>query len=91
MNDMMDLCLRKSPIGLSEMDIKFCFGMSKMTVVVENASIKEYNRLQFVEFLEFIGRIAQIKFKQSGGDSASLSLATKIEYILDDLFAGYGM
>ena len=45
MNDMMDLCLRKSPIGLSEMDIKFCFGMSKMTVVVENASIKEYNRL----------------------------------------------
>lgn len=65
--------------------------MSKMTVIVENANIKEYNRFQFVEFLEFIGRIAHSKFKHSGGESASLPLATKIEYLLEDLFAGYGM
>ena len=58
-----------------------------MTCVVETREYKSYNQIQFVEFLEFIGRLAHAKFKHSG----DMNLATKIEYILDDLFAGYGL
>ena len=35
LDDMMELCLKNSPCGVSEMEVKFCFGMCKMTVVVE--------------------------------------------------------
>ena len=87
---MQQLCMSIAPCGVSEMDVKFAFGMCKMTVVSEANAFKEYNRIQFVEFLEFIGRLAYIRFKDSS-EMGSLPLATKIEYILDDIFAGYGM
>ena len=44
--------------------------MSKMTVINEDKFSKQYNQLQFVEFLEFIGRLALAKFKNAGGDMA---------------------
>lgn len=88
--DMHHLCMQIAPCGVSEMDVKFAFGMCKMTVVSEAASYKDYNRIQFVEFLEFIGRLAYVRFKDSS-EMSSLPLATKVEYILDDIFAGYGM
>jgi len=40
--------------------------------------------------LEFIGRLAFLKFKNSS-DMASLSLAQKIEYLLDDLMAAFSL
>jgi hypothetical protein len=86
--DMVDLCMSLAPVGISEIEVKFCYGMCKMTVVNEALNYKEYGRLQFVEFLEFIGRVAQSKFKHSGD---SLPLAQKVEYVLDDLFAGFGL
>ena len=39
----------------------------------------------FVEFLEFICRIAHIKFK----GSTDLTLLGKIEFLLDELFAAF--
>jgi hypothetical protein len=89
-NDMLQLCLSISPCGVSEMDVRFCFGMCKMTIVIESTGYKEYTKLQFVEFLEFVGRLAYSKFKHSSSDMASMSLASKIEYLLDDLLTGFG-
>ena len=42
----------------------------------------------FVEFLEFIGRCADCKFK--GSDDASLPLVDKIEHLLDDILPAFG-
>lgn len=72
------------------MDVRFCFGMCKMTIVMESTGYKDYNKLQFVEFLEFVGRLAYSKFKHSSSDMAAMSLASKIEYLLDDLLTGFG-
>ena len=47
--------------------------------------------MQFVEFLEFIGRLAHIRFKNSSQEMAAQPLTTKVELILDDLFQGFGL
>lgn len=55
-----------------------------MTVVDESEeSSTKYKRLQFVEFLEMIGRIADLKFKIT--EMERLPLNQKIEFILDEL------
>ena len=41
----------------------------------------------FVEFLEMIGRVADIKFKDS--EQENLQLHYKIEYVLDEIFSHY--
>ena len=43
---------------MNEKDVVKAFGMSKMTVVDETDGEKKYDRLYFVEFLEFLGRVA---------------------------------
>ena len=45
---------------------------------------KKYSRLMFTEFLEMIGRVAELKFKES--ELEEMHLANKIEFVLDDLF-----
>jgi len=83
--------MRIAPCGVSEMDVKMAFGMSKMTVINEGKNYQDYNKLQFVEFLEFIGRLAHGRFKNASQDLQQQPLATKIEQILDDLLYGYGL
>ena len=46
--------------------------------------------MQFVEFLEFIGRLADIKFRQ-GAEMSSLPLMQKIDAILDELCPSFGL
>lgn len=43
----------------------------------------------FVEFLEFIGRLADMKFK--GTNDSTIPLKDKIEFILDDIFPVFGL
>ena len=62
--------------------------MSKMTLANENEESKSYFRLQFVEFLEMIGRIAHLKYQ--GSELEIQPLSEKIEYILDDLIIVLG-
>ena len=50
-------------LSLSEKDVRVAYAMCKMTVVNEPANYKFYNTMVFVEFLEFIGRLAHYKFK----------------------------
>ena len=73
-----ELVSRGSEIDLSEKEAKFCFGMSKMTVKDEVKNHAEYDKLKFVEFIEFIGRVAHTRYID---DDASLN--EKIERILD--------
>ena len=42
-----------------------------------------------MEFLEFIGRIATLKFR--GTNDASIPLSQKIEYVLDDMMPPFGL
>jgi hypothetical protein len=49
-------------LDLSDKEARHCLGMSKMTVVNEISNHNEYNKLRYVEFLEFIGRVAYSKY-----------------------------
>jgi hypothetical protein len=50
--------MRDVTTGLSEKDIQRCFGMSKITTRDEIDDYKLNHQLKFVEFLEFLGRVA---------------------------------
>lgn len=54
-----------------------------MTVKDEVVNRTEYNKLKFVEFLEFVGRVADLKFQ----DEPAIPLSEKIERTLDSIFA----
>jgi hypothetical protein len=79
--DACDLFARDSALKISDKQCKYCFGMSKMTVVNEEWEAEKYNVLAFVEFLEMIGRVADITFHHT--DIAHEPLARRIEYVLD--------
>ena len=67
---------------------KFCHSYAKMPIQNEIADFDKYSKVQFVEFLEMIGRAAKVKYTMPlGGDpSDDEPLARKIEMILDLLF-----
>jgi len=81
----MNLMMKDSRLFMLEKEASYCYGMCKMTVALESeeSSVK-YRRLVFVEFLELVGRIADLKCK--GTELERLPLAKKIEFVLDDLF-----
>jgi len=66
--------------------VQYCFGMCKMTNIFERDKKASPSSLEidFVEFLEFLCRIAFIKFQGSELEE-TLTLDNKIEYVLDDL------
>ena len=80
--DAIALMTKDTPVGMNERDTLYCYGMSKMTIIDEKNQSKKYNRLELVEFAEFIGRVADLKYK----DSLQLDLGQKIEFVLDDIF-----
>lgn len=57
-----EVVTRLSRLNLYQSSVRLCYALSKMTVVDEPTDRKEYNRLQFVEFLEFIARLAALKY-----------------------------
>ncbi len=58
-------------------------------MVLESTQHKNYQQMLFVEFLEFVARLASEKFKTS--EEGTSSLAQKIEDVLDDLLPNFGM
>lgn len=81
-----DLFCEDSTVELSVKEVRFCFGMSKMTVRDEIQSREEYDKLRFVEFLEFIGRVAYTKYFED----EEMNLEAKIELILDAILPIFG-
>lgn len=61
--DCINMCMNDAQLNVTEKDVLFCFGYCHMTVVSEERQWKNYQTLQFVEFLEFLGRIAHFRFK----------------------------
>ena len=53
-----------------------------MTVATENESSDEYNQIRFVEFLEFLGRLAYFKFKETDKHE-TYSMDTKLLHLLN--------
>jgi hypothetical protein len=83
MGDAMNFMMKDTALGLIEKDAIFCYGMCKMSVILEQESMWQYKHLKFVEFLELIGRIAHQKFKDNPDAGEVMSLARKIEHVLD--------
>lgn len=67
---------------ISENEFYYCFGMSKMTVARESQNHSSYFSVHLTEFLELIGRIADLKYR----DASGLALYEKIEFLLDMIF-----
>ena len=84
--------MRVAQTGLGAPKINYCFGMSQMTVCFERHKRdgEGLTQLEFVEFLEFIGRAAFAKFLGSELEE-QLDLSQKIEYILDDILPLAGL
>ena len=56
--------VKTSGIGLKEREAIFCYGMSRMSVINEMAKGPNlYHKMVFVEFLEYIGRVADLKYR----------------------------
>ena len=71
-------------------DVIFCYGMSKMTLHDENNDGEaRAKRIEFVEFLDVIGRAAHVKFR--GSELEDLPLHRKLWFILADLFQFFQM
>ena len=65
--------------------IMLAFSLSKRDVVVEfdKESLIKYNSLTYLEFLEFLTRIAELYFE--GSEMEELDLHVKLEHLLDEL------
>lgn len=83
MNDAMALMMKDTTLGMIEKDAMYCFGMCKMSVIYEQENMWQYKQLKFVELLELMGRIGYQKFKDHPELHESMSLAQKIEHVLD--------
>lgn len=82
-----DLMMKNSDVQLSDKETRFCYGMSKMTIREEVEKHDDYDNLKYVEFLEFVGRVAHLKYI----DDTETPLENKIEMILDDTFPVFGL
>lgn len=75
--DALQFCTRDTDLALPDKEATYCYGMSKMTVRDENLALKDgrapHDRLEFVEFLEMLGRIADAKFAHTNMDDTPLA------------------
>jgi hypothetical protein len=85
--DALNLFARQPSFKISEQSCLFCFGMSKQTVVNERGLLTQlaYFSMEFVEFLEMVGRVAQTKFPGEKG------LESKIEDLFDEMLPLFGL
>ena len=61
--------------------------MSKMTVINDNLDRDHYSKLSFVEFLEFMVRIALLsRLEISGSDAKSLNTLLGTESIMNEMY-----
>ena len=86
--DVVSIC-QVAEMGLTEVDYKFCFAMSKMAVTDEPTQYAKYSMLLWPEFLEFIGRLGDYKYRNT--DDSDQPLAWKIEQVLEKLIPAFGL
>lgn len=71
---------------VTEFVFKTCYGFSKMTVIDETTTGVQHYRMQIVEFFELIARVAVAYWEQNKEHLEEVSLASKVEFVLDQLF-----
>lgn len=81
LKDVIQLICKDSGLNYGEPDVKYCFGMSKMTVIKETTNFKNYFVMREVEFFEFLVRLAHQKYQ-----SWQQPIHVKLEQLLDELF-----
>ena len=59
------LVLRAGITEVPEKEVTTCFAFSKMTIVNEIENRDNYKNLSFVEFLEFVARLGEYKYKSA--------------------------
>ena len=66
------------------------FSLSKRDVVTEfeRESLTSYHKMTYVEFLEFLARIAELYFE--GSEMEELELHQKLEFLLDEILPVVG-
>ena len=80
--DFVSLVTRDSRVMIGEKEAIYCLSMSKMTVVLETKTPKQYDIIALPEMCEALGRVADYKYRSQ----TSLTIAQKIELLLDDVF-----
>ena len=51
-------------LGLSDQEITACFALCQSTRELDVERIRLYNKITFIEFLEFICRLLYVKFEK---------------------------
>lgn len=74
-------------LGIGRDDIVLAWIMSKMQFVEELEGINKYKQLNFVEFLEFIGRLADLIYADEP-DEIPLAYDVKVWRLMQALFRG---
>jgi hypothetical protein len=90
MSDLHWFFMKVLKYNLRKMELRTIFGESKMAVLNEqdkNAHLK-YKQLVYVEFLEFIARLAVKLFENSEYEDKQMN--EKIELLLDEIFSHFG-
>lgn len=62
LKDIIHMICRDSGLNIGEPEVKYCYGMSKMTLVNEKGGYKQYQTIKEAEFMEFLVRLAHYKF-----------------------------
>jgi len=60
MKDCINMVSFCSELGISENQVKMAYTYSKITVINEDSDNLDYNKMTYIEFLEFIGRLAYL-------------------------------
>ena len=83
--DMKNMICKDSGLLIGEPEVNYCFGMSKMTLVSERSNYKHYKTIKEPEFMEFLVRLADYKYK-----TWAQPINIKLELLLDELFRMIG-
>ena len=86
--DALNMCMKDSGLQMTSKQAKFCVGYCRMTLRAETIDNDAFVKVQFVELLEMIGRIAEVKFNNT--ENERLPLAEKCILVLDLILPFYG-
>ena len=84
--DAYKLVMKDLDIDCVHTDVLYCWGMSKITLPLENKNFAKHDDMKYVEFLEFLGRMSDKRFPDEEGNENNIPLIQKIEMMLDNLF-----
>lgn len=87
LKETIDLFCKGQNFSMPEKELRYCFGMSKMTIMNEEENGDDYLQLKFVEFLEFLARVADSKYDYE----EQMSLVDKIIQVLDLVLPTLGL